>query len=263
MARIENDKYYTSNSIAKHCIDIISEVIGFDNISEVIEPSAGNGVFLKYLTKTYFAFDIEPENENIKQQDFLTTDIKYLEGRLILTNPPYGRCLNMAQKFFKKSIEMAEYIAFILPISQLNNTNSFYEFDLIYSEDLGKQLYTDRYLHCCFNIYKKPEYTNNKKSSSKLNDIEIIRQDSKKYKDSEYDLRFCYWGDGTAGKIIEDNKQYAGEYKIIIKNLELKDKILNVFRNYDWKTEINRISMRRIKQWQLIKVLREEIPEIN
>lgn len=30
-----------------------------------------------------------------------------------------------------------KYIAFIQPISQLNNNLQMYEFDLIYSEDLG------------------------------------------------------------------------------------------------------------------------------
>ena len=85
----------------------------------------------------------------------ITQDIKYLWGRLIIGNPPYGRCMNMAQKFYKKSVGIADHIAFILPISQFNNTRSMYEFDLVYSEDLGVQHYSDRDLHCCFNIYSR------------------------------------------------------------------------------------------------------------
>lgn len=184
MAKIENDKYYTPISLANHCWDKVFEIIGEENISEIIEPSVGNGSFLHHKERLpHFAYDIEPECKNkcngvtnVIKADYLKQDIKYLYGRLIIGNPPYGRCMNMAQKFFKKSVEIADYIAFILPISQLNNTKSMYEFDLIYSEDLGIQYYTDRDLHCCFNIYVRPKSGElNKKPSTKLNDITIYR----------------------------------------------------------------------------------------
>ena len=45
MAKINLDKYYTSKELAKYCIDKTLEVIGENNISEIIEPSAGNGAF--------------------------------------------------------------------------------------------------------------------------------------------------------------------------------------------------------------------------
>ena len=147
--KINNDKYYTPIDLANYCWDKVFEIIGEENISEIIEPSVGNGSFLhhtEYLP--HFAYDIEPECgskfTHIFKQDYLSVDIKYLEGRLIIGNPPYGRCLNIAQKFFKKSVEIADVIAFILPISQLNNSQSMYEFDLIYSEDLGERRYTDK-----------------------------------------------------------------------------------------------------------------------
>ena len=141
----------------------------------------------------------------------------------------------------------------------------FYEFDLIYSEDLGLQTYTDRKLHCCFNIYKLPESGEfNKKKSNKLKDLTIVRQDSKNYNSiTDFDLRMCYWGDGTAGKILTENESYSGEYKIIIHNEKLKNKIISVLENVDWKEEINAIAMRRIKQYQIYEILKKYIPEIN
>lgn len=159
ISKIQNDKYYTPIDTANHCWNKVLEIIGEENISEIIEPSVGNGSFLHYpLLTPHFAFDIEPECTSsitqIQTGDYLNQEISYLYGRLIIGNPPYGRCLNMAQKFYKKSVEIADYIAFILPISQLNNTRSMYEFDLIYSEDLGVQHFSDRDLHCCFNIIK-------------------------------------------------------------------------------------------------------------
>ena len=159
---------------------------------------------------------------------------------------------------------IGDYIAFIQPISQFNNTQQMYEFDLIYSEDLGFVEYSDRKLHCCFNIYKRPmsgEF--NKKQQVKLKDVRIIRQDKKDYKSLPFDLRMCHWGDGTAGKILKDGEEYSGEYKIQILNPNVKDKVINVLCNYDWKSKIERVAMRSIKQWQIIEVLKEQIPELE
>ena len=58
MAKIENDKYYTPQDLAKYCVEKTKEVIGEDNITEYVEPSAGSGVFLNYLDKPYLAYDI-------------------------------------------------------------------------------------------------------------------------------------------------------------------------------------------------------------
>lgn len=267
--KIDNDKYYTPIDLANYCIDKVYEVVGEENISEVIEPSVGSGNFLKHPNMlVHFAYDIEPECQSdttvIIKDDYLTQNITYLQGRLIIGNPPYGRCLSKAKKFFTKSVEIADYVAFILPISQLNNTNFMYEFDLIYSEDLGKRVYTDRELHCCFNIYRRPENENlNPKPKTKLKDITIYRQDCRGYKDKDFDIRMCYWGDGSAGKILKDDEHYSGEYKIKINNDNLKDKILEVLINYDWKKYIKGIAMRRIKQYHIIDVLTKTIPEIK
>ena len=78
------------------------------------------------LPQDSLAIDIEPEHESIQKQDYLIWDLKYLKNRLIIGNPPFGARLNMAQKFYKKSVQLGDYIAFILPISQLNNNNTMY-----------------------------------------------------------------------------------------------------------------------------------------
>lgn len=267
MAKIENDKYYTPISLANYCWDKVLEVIGEENISEIIEPSCGNGAFYHHSTHIpHFGYDIEPECNfhNVAKADYLSQDINYMWGRLVIGNPPYGRCLNLAQKFFKKSVDIADYVAFILPISQLNNTNFMYEFDLIYSEDLGMQHYTDRDLHCCFNIYKRPESGElNKKPVTKLKDIAIYRQDCNGYIDKDFDIRMCYWGDGSAGKILKDGEHYSGEYKIKINNQDIKKEVIEVLTTFNWKDYLDCIAMRRIKQFHIIEVLKEHIPNIK
>ena len=272
IAKLQNDKYYTPIELANHCWEKVYEIIGEENISEIIEPSVGNGSFLHYdKLIPHFAYDIEPECETkcngvttIFKQDYLTSPTEYLWGRLIIGNPPYGRCMNMAQKFFKYSVQKADYIAFILPISQLNNTRSMYEFNLVYSEDLGIQHFSDRDLHCCFNIYTRPEDGElNKKPISKLNDISIYRQDSTGYENKDFDIRMCYWGDGTAGKILSDNEHYSAEYKIKIHNELLKDDIIKCLTTFDWKSYLNCIAMRKIQQFHIVDVLTQNVPNIS
>lgn len=47
--------------------------------------------------------------------------------------------MNLARAFYRKCVTDGDYIAFILLISQLDNSSSLFEFDLVYSEDLGSQ----------------------------------------------------------------------------------------------------------------------------
>lgn len=264
MAKIENDKYYTPPEIAKHCVDKVKEIIGVDNIIEYIEPSAGAGVFLNYFDKPYLAYDIEPEDDRITKADWLKVDLNYKKDRCIIGNPPFGNRICMAQKFYKKSVTLADYVAFILPISQLNNTSSMFEFDLIYSEDLGMQCYTDRNLHCCFNIYKRPKSGElNKRTLNKLKDITIYRYDNKDYDNKEFDIRMCYWGNGSAGKILKDGEKYSAEYKIKINNEELKDRIIEVLTTFNWKDYLDCIAMRCIKQFHIFEILRENVKGIK
>jgi hypothetical protein len=261
MSKINLDKYYTDTVTAKRCIDLAFTIIGEGNISHIIEPSAGNGAFSLQLECD--AYDIEPEHPSVSIQDYLVLDEQYMTNRLIIGNPPFGAKMNLAQQFFKKSITLGDYVAFILPISQLSNTNSLFEFDLIHSEDLGKIKYSDRNLHCCFNIYKRPINALNKRPSNKIKGVRIIRQDSKNYNDiTDYDLRMCYWGNGSAGKILEPGQSYSAEYKILI-DADLKEEVISVLSTINWFEELNCIAMLKIQQFHILHVLRKYITRLK
>ena len=73
----------------------------------------------------------------------------------------------------------------------------------------------------------------------------------------------CYWGDGTAGKILTGDENYSAEYKIKINNIKLKDSIIKVLNTYNWKEYLNCIAMRKIQKFHIIDVLKEQIPEIK
>lgn len=263
MSKIELDKYYTSDELAKYCVNKAKEIIGEENITQYLEPSAGGGAFLNHLPNDTISYDIEPEDDRVLKKDYLELNLEYKQGRCIIGNPPYGRCLNLAQKFYKKSIELGDYICFILPISQLNNNKTMYEFDLIYSEDLGLKMYSERSMHCCFNIYRRNPKGLNKRKSFKLKDVKIIRQDSSKYNEAKYDIRICYWGNGSAGKVLSDSEHYSAEYKIQVLKEDLKDRVVAVLESVNWHERLNCISMLKIQQFHIYELLKEKIPELE
>lgn len=254
--KIKNDKYYTPIPLANYCWDVSMNVIGENNVVEIIEPSCGDGAF--YHHEKYspdYGFDICPEivHRCVYQKDFLAIQIPYLKGRLIIGNPPYGDRLYLAQKFYNRSVEISDYISFILPISQMNNKNTMYKFDLLHSEDLGVHKYSGRDLHCCLNVYGRPKNgILNIKPKFFLKAISFCRQDSSNYRSFDYDVRICYWGNGTCGKILEDGDELSGVYAIRINDFEHKREILDFIKTYDWRSYVKSISAKKLYQFQII-----------
>ena len=269
--KIPLDKYYTSPELAKYVVEKTKEIIGSENITEYLEPSAGAGVFLDYLDKPYLAYDIEPDDVRVVKQDYLELDLEYKDGRCAIGNPPYGSRMNLVVQFYKKSVILGDYIAFILPISQLNNNIKMYEFDLAYSENLGVRKYSDRDIHCCLNIYKRNEKGLNKKHSYKLKDVEIKeditsgnpkREKIVKYDDFQYDIRICFWGSAT-GQEVEYERQYAHEFCIKVHNKKYREKVLSVIKCTKWDEIYPTVATPALYQWQVYKHLKEQIPELQ
>lgn len=268
MSKIADDKYYTSPELARYCVNKVKEIIGADNITEYIEPSAGKGVFLDYLDKPYIAFDVATEDDRIVKADWLEEELEYKEGRCIIGNPPFGEKNLSAMKFYRKSIEIADYIAFILPISQWNNNQQMFQFDLMHSENLGVRNYSGRNIHCCFNIFKRPTALNKKPVKYEFKDVTFkeVRKARNQYlpKDFQYDIGICTWGSvGVEIKTIEDQGKYNQELYIRVNNLGLKDKILQIIRSADWNEIYPMTTMPRLKQWQVCRYLSQQIPELE
>ena len=119
------DKYYTSNNAVKKCMELVKNYIEINDDDLCIEPSAGNGSFIKdikLLFTNYKFYDLEPENSDIIKQDYLDFDYKNFikkefNKKHIIGNPPFGRQSSLAIKFIKKSSEYCDSISFILPKS--------------------------------------------------------------------------------------------------------------------------------------------------
>lgn len=262
--KIKLDKYYTPKSLAKRLINITYSTIGKDNITEIIEPSAGSGSFSHQIGGC-IAYDIEPEGDNIVKQDFLKLKLPYKKGRLFIGNPPFGYRSLLVQKFYRHACTMGDYIAFIVPISQLNNENSMYQFELIKSMDLGVVSFGDRKVHTAFNIYKRPSdgKIRTQRPNYELDFIEIkeIRQArSQQLPESwEYDIGFCSWGD--VGKIVDNPYTYNQEMYVKIKDSKYKEQVLKLLSDVDWKKEYPMASSPTLKQWQVHQFLYKNIVE--
>ena len=265
MAKIEMDKYYTPKEVVVSICQDVREVLK-DSITEIIEPSAGNGAFIesiKLFGKDYKLFDLAPEHEEVEMQDYLDLDIPYKKGRLVLGNPPFGNRSILIKKFFKKSVEIADYIAFILPISQLNNTKQLYEFDLIHSVDLGVQEYSGVPLHCCFNIYKRPDsgVLNKPYKAPIIEGLEIVeyrrdKEDSyrKKVKDGFFHS-IGSWGNGSVGVV----PKHIGYFSMELYFYSNNDNIQQVVKSIDWKQEVQSISGCKLPKGTALEIISSKL----
>jgi predicted RNA methylase len=137
LKRNTSDKFYTNSSTVEICLNTIKQYLHISPNDLIIEPSAGNGAFIrgiKTLSNHYRFYDLEPEHEDVIQQDYLKLDSKKLleshklsvaftENSAIVSscnvigNPPFGRQSSLAIKFIKKSCEFCDSVSFILPKS--------------------------------------------------------------------------------------------------------------------------------------------------
>jgi hypothetical protein len=258
--KISLDKYYTDKETVDICLNELSKlqlhVTGF------LEPSAGAGAFSLRL-ENCLAYDIEPEHESILKQDFLQLDLEYVQGRCVIGNPPFGTRNTLSVKFFKKAITLGDYIAFILPISQHENNQQMYEFDLIHSIILPETYYSGIQVNTCFNVYKRPSAgIHTSPRDWRLQDVLITeyRRGGSYPLPKDYDYGMCTFG--TIGKEVKYPGEFCQENYFYIKNLLLRDSILSLLRTTNWKNLYKSTTTNKIQTWKLYKYLKLNIEGI-
>lgn len=156
------DQYYTKASVAKACVDKIKELCKKEY--QWIEPSAGNGVFLRLGGEDKLGIDLEPKSVGIQQGNFLEWAPTSEKKRLFFGNPPFGRQGSLAKSFIKHAAQYAEIIAFILPRSFVKPSMSRafpLNFHCLYSGELEKNAFevnkVEYDVPCVFQIWEKRE----------------------------------------------------------------------------------------------------------
>lgn len=156
------DQFYTNDEIALKCYNKVLEHINIDDYDIILEPSAGKGGFYKnFPNNKRLGLDLEPKYNGIIKKDYFDFIPENNKKYCVIGNPPFGKVSSTAIKFFNKSAEFSDIVAFIIPrtfkrVSVQNKLDL--NFHLIYNEDLPLKpccFEPNMDAKCCFQIWKK------------------------------------------------------------------------------------------------------------
>jgi len=219
------DQFYTKHCVAKECIESMKEVIKNHTSYQWIEPSAGNGSFLR---KNSIALDIDPKHKNILKQDFLEYTPSMDKPILIYGNPPFGKQSSVAKKFIKHSATFASVIAFILPRSFVKPSMSKAfpkHFHCLFTKELEKDSFEvngEPYdVPCIFQIWQKSEKERVDESIEEPVGFTYVKQND------SYDVSVRRVGVNAGTTILKGKKVSAqSHYFIKLDDVTKKDKIV-------------------------------------
>ena len=254
----EKDQFFTPNITSKYCyskfIEVITAYGDSEKIYTFIEPSAGNGVFLKILpVDRRIGFDIDPKFSEIKKQDYL--DWKPIENKnyVVIGNPPFGLRGQLALKFINHSSKFADYVCFILP--QLFESDGkgvprkrVDGLNLIHSEKLdtnfespdGKNISVQCIFQIWSKFHKNDKYIINEKNNTILKIYSLsdggtpstTRNKKMFYKCDAYIPSTCFGKDTMKYYVNFDTLPRKKGYGVVF--LKDKEENLKKFKNINW-----------------------------
>ena len=189
LKRDESDKFYTKREVAEQCVKLLQETINIKKNVLIIEPSAGNGSFIEFLSKlpgTKEFYDLYPSHPSVIKQDYYTFDTEYTksyEQVIVVGNPPFGRQSTHTHKFIKKSCSYCDVVAFIVPRSfkkESMRSRVPRNFHLVKECDLPDDSFTingeDHKVPCMFQIWKKESHLREKFAKYKEEGYEFVKK---------------------------------------------------------------------------------------
>lgn len=255
----EKDQFFTPNDTVEYCYSTFNNILekykDTDKEYSFIEPSAGNGSFLKILpSDRRIGLDIEPRFGEIIKQDYINwhppdENKKYI----VIGNPPFGLRGQLALKFINHSSKFADYVCFILP--QLFESDGkgvprkrVTVLNLLHSEKLntdfespdGKKIK----VQCIFQIWSKyhknPDYVIKKKENDVIKVYSLsdggtpstTRNKDMFYKCDAYIPSTCFGKENMKYYNSFDSLPRKKGYGIVF----IKDKKENIkkFKNIEW-----------------------------
>lgn len=230
----ELDKYYTNEDTVKKCLaELFDQIKTYDYI---IEPSAGNGAFLKKIKhNNKIGIDIQPEDKDIIKYNWLKFKIELQYKKvLVIGNPPFGKNHSLSDAFLKHAFSFSNVytIAFVLP----NTYNKYNRQKIIPTNwrikqviDLGQKCFTfndeTRHSPCSFFIIDK-----SKGKDLRVNPKEIKTNDFIFSEPSDSD--FFIFG-AAPHKVIK--RPLANNRGYFIKSIIGKKELIRRFQTIKWK----------------------------
>ncbi len=247
----ELDQFYTPQKTAEFCIEKILQHIPVKDFI-FIEPSAGEGVFVKLLKKGGYqvkCFDIDPKCD-CEKKDFLKHLEKENKFSVAIGNPPFGKKGKKAVAFINHALEIYDMVAFIVPktLSYSYQAQKNVKGKLIFQEKLpedkfikdGKEVKIPSYFQIWVNEEDKrfAKYKNLrlKKPQTEHEELEI-----KIYNKTEGAKKWLWWDwdiavkrNSKKGIFITEKEKITDEcHWILIKGLTNEAK--EILKQIDWK----------------------------
>ena len=230
------DQYYTDEDLADKLSNLVKSYDWFQVIDRIIEPSAGTGSFSRNF-ENCLAYDLDPKIEGIICGDFLKQPLDYAANTLTIGNPPFGKNAGLAMSFVKRSCEISDYVAFILPSSF--SKESFKNrvpltHTLIYEDFISENSFfladkSEYSVRCVFQIWKR---------GPKRAKASILKECDDFYfsniEESDFAIRRVGW---NAGKISKDVESVSPTSHYFIKSKSNNiDLVIEKINSIEWTT---------------------------
>ena len=173
-------QYFTTLKVAEECIFKLIESLGEEicqTIQVIITPSCGNSIFLQILerdeqfkTARFIPIDVAPtiEEDTMTLFDYLDLNLDYEPSSpkvtAVIGNPPFGTDDIIATHYLKNAMEIADYVALILPENfcdeEGRNPSLSPDFKLVLRKELPRDVFElpDGTLYragACFQIWQR------------------------------------------------------------------------------------------------------------
>lgn len=223
----EKDQFFTPPEVALQCWETFLRVTEIDQDEYTfIEPSAGDGSFLKHLPQGSFGMDIEPRYPGIQKQDYLTWDPPKDGGKyVVIGNPPFGLRGHLALQFISHSQSFADYVAFILPqMFESDGKGSprkrVVGYNLIHSEKITTDFYTPENaivkVNVVFQVWSKVE----------TNDDYVLRENDRS--------KFTVYSMSNGGTIASTrNKDMIGKCDVYLPSTCFGKENMRVYERFE------------------------------
>ena len=264
LARQGLEKFYTLDPIAKKCVETLKLNVNIDpEVDIIIEPSAGSGAFLPYLTplaNNVIALDIEPDAPGIIRADFLEYSPPPLtkEGGQVICvgNPPFGRQASLAVRFIQHAAEFADVIAFILPKSFLKASMQSrvpLTFRLAHQYELPQSSFSINnepyFVPCIFQIWKRSQQKRQRTQITNPQHFSFVTRDN------EHDFAIRRVG-VKAGAIVAapQSTECSIQSHYFIKLNDEKDILLNIekLRNIVFAESEHTVGIKSISKREVV-----------
>lgn len=232
------DQYYTKPTVANELLTWLWQQM-LPKSDKYLEPAAGDGSFSSLLPENKTeAIDLLPLSANVKQQDFMEYYPQPGFSYMVIGNPPFGKNSSLAIRFFNRSANFAEAIAFIVPRtfkkhSVIGRLHPF--FHLLAEREVPKNAFLEngkeKDVPTLFQVWVKQKtprvvsHTLPKESDF----IFVSKQDSPDFSIQRVGA--------NAGKIRTefDDRAAASHYFVRAKEANLKKKVQKTLEAIDWQ----------------------------